>query len=61
MATISTNKGTYQVKTAILPVNATDKSLAWSLDNPAVANVNASGLVTALDNGTVIVKAIVLS
>jgi uncharacterized protein YjdB len=57
MAAISTNKGTYQVNAAILPVNATNKTLTWSVDNPEVASVNASGLVTALDNGTVIIKA----
>lgn len=56
MAAIATNKGTYQVKAAVLPLNATDKSLIWSADN-VIASVNNTGLVTALDNGTATVKA----
>jgi uncharacterized protein YjdB len=56
MATITTNKGTYQVKAAILPANATDKSLAWSATGPA--SIDNTGLVTAEDNGTAIVKAV---
>jgi uncharacterized protein YjdB len=55
MAAINTDKGTYQVKAAILPANATDKSLTWSVTGPAT--VNNSGLVTPTDNGTAIVKA----
>lgn len=59
MAAINTNKGTYQVKAEVLPANATDKSLTWSITNGSdKAIVNASGLVSALDNGTATVKAI---
>ena len=58
MATITTNKGTYQVTAAILPANATDKTLTWSISNGmGNAQVNTSGLVTAVNNGTVTVKA----
>jgi uncharacterized protein YjdB len=58
MATITTDKGTYQVKAAILPVDATDKSLTWVISNGmGKATVNSSGLVTAVANGTVTVKA----
>jgi uncharacterized protein YjdB len=58
MAVISTDKGTYQVTAAVLPVDATDKSLTWSITNGiGDATVNTSGLVTAVKNGTVTVKA----
>jgi uncharacterized protein YjdB len=58
MATITTNKGTYQVTAAILPANATDKSLTWVISNGmGNATVSATGLVTAVNNGTVTVKA----
>jgi uncharacterized protein YjdB len=58
MATITTNKGTYQVTATILPANATDKSLTWVISNGmGNATVSATGLVTAVNNGTVTVKA----
>jgi uncharacterized protein YjdB len=58
MVEITTNGGTYQVKAAILPVDATDKSLTWTIVNGmGKANINASGLVTAVSNGVVTVKA----
>jgi uncharacterized protein YjdB len=58
MATITTNKGTYQVKAAILPVDATDKSLTWVIIGGIPnATVNDSGLITAVANGTATVKA----
>lgn len=56
MAKIETNKGTYQVTAAILPINATDKTLTFSIN--ANATVNPTGLVTAVDNGIAIVKAV---
>jgi uncharacterized protein YjdB len=59
MAAITTNKGTYQVTATILPVDATDKSLTWSITNGMdKATVNTSGLVTAVANGTATVKAL---
>ena len=58
MATITTDKGTYQVKAAILPTDATDKSLTWVISNGmGNATVNTSGLVAAVSNGTVTIKA----
>lgn len=58
MAAISTNKGTYQVTANILPANATNKTLTWSITNGmGNATVNTSGLVTAVANGTATVKA----
>jgi len=59
MATITTDKGTYQVKAAILPTDATDKSLTWVITNGmGKATVDSSGLVTAVSNGTATVKAL---
>lgn len=58
MTNISTNGGTYQVNAAILPADATDKSLTWTISNGmGKANISSTGLVTAVDNGTVTVKA----
>lgn len=59
MADITTNGGTYQVKAAILPADASDKSLTWSITSGMEkATINNSGLVTAVANGTITVKAI---
>jgi uncharacterized protein YjdB len=56
--TITTYNGTLQLSAAILPVNATNKTVTWSISNGAdKASINSTGLVTAIDNGTVIVKA----
>lgn len=55
MATITTEKGTYQVTAVVLPADATDKSLTWSITGPAT--VSQTGLVTATGDGTATVKA----
>lgn len=57
MANISVKGGTYQVKAAILPEDAEDKSLEWALTNDDIATVDQNGLVTAKKNGTVTVVA----
>lgn len=44
--------GTQQLTPTILPANATNKSVTYSSNNIAVATVNASGLITAVANGT---------
>ena len=44
--------GTQQLTPTILPPNATNKSVTYSSNNTAVATVNASGLITAVANGT---------
>jgi uncharacterized protein YjdB len=54
-AKILTANGTYQVTAVVLPVNATDKSLTWSVTGPAT--VSQSGLVKATGKGTAVVKA----
>ena len=58
MAAITTDKGTYQVKYEILPIDATDKSLTWVITSGmGKATVDSIGLVTAVGNGSVTVKA----
>lgn len=55
---ITTKNGTLQLTAAILPVDATNKTVIWSiLTGSEYASINSSGLLTALKNGTVIVKA----
>lgn len=46
-----------QLAEAILPEDATDKSVIWSSTNEAIAVVNESGLVTAVGSGTCQIKA----
>jgi len=55
---INTPGGTLQLHTNILPVNATDKSVTWSVQNgTGQASIDENGLLTAIANGTVTVKA----
>ena len=55
--TITTNKGTLQMLvTDIAPLNATDKTVNWSVVNgTGTATIDNSGLLTATTNGTVTV------
>ncbi len=56
--TITSDNGSLQVDAIVLPANATDKSVTWSIINgTGQATVNSSGLVTAIDNGTVTARA----
>ncbi len=56
--TISTNGGTLQMLKKTLPTNAADTSATWSRTNgTGTANISAGGLLTALTNGTVTVRA----
>ena len=51
---ISTPGGTLQLTTDILPVNATNHSIGWSVVNSTgQSTVDANGLITAVSNGTV--------
>jgi len=43
---------TQQLTTTVLPSNATNKAVSYASNNTGVATVNASGLVTAIANGT---------
>ena len=42
------------------PSNATDKRLQWGIDDPAIASVDADGIITALSVGQTTVHAIAL-
>ncbi|MFA7417263.1 MAG: ice-binding family protein, partial [Acholeplasma sp.] len=55
---IDTFEGTLQMEALVLPANAADKSVTWSVENSTgSASISASGLLTALTDGTVTVKA----
>jgi uncharacterized protein YjdB len=50
--------GTLQINAAVLPVNATNKNVSWSITNgTGQATISSSGLVTAVAYGTVTAKA----
>ena len=55
---INTDNGSLQLIAEVLPANATNKNITWSISNGAgLASVNSSGLVTAADNGIITVRA----
>lgn len=56
--TIDTDGGTLQMIAAVLPANATDSSVTWSVeDGTGKATISETGLLTAVADGTVTVKA----
>ena len=58
---ISTNGGTLKIIPAILPNNANNKQIIWSVINETgLASIDQNGLLTAIANGTVLVKAIAM-
>ena len=44
--------GTTQIYASVLPSNATDKSLRYSSNNPSVATVSSSGVITGIKKGS---------
>ena len=56
IATIDTNGGTLQMHVDVQPFGASDKAVVWEVIGTG-AEINAGGLLTAIDNGTVTVKA----
>jgi len=44
---------TTQLIATVLPANATDKTVIWTSNDDSIATVDASGLVTAVGNGSV--------
>ena len=58
-AVITTNAGTLQAVATILPANATNQNVTWSIvAGTGTATISAAGLVTAQTNGTVYAKAV---
>jgi uncharacterized repeat protein (TIGR02543 family) len=56
--TITTYGGTLQKFASVLPGNVTDGAVTWSvIPGTGTASISPTGLLTALTNGTVIVKA----
>jgi hypothetical protein len=52
------NISTYQVKLTVLPANAANKTVTWSVENgTGLATITQTGLLTAITKGTVPVKA----
>ncbi|MEG0282955.1 MAG: Ig-like domain-containing protein, partial [Clostridia bacterium] len=47
---------TYQLVPTIFPANATVKDVIYETSNPAVATVSSTGLVTAVENGSAVIK-----
>ena len=47
----------YQAVVEVTPENATDKTVVWSSDKPALATVNETGLVNCLEEGEVTITA----
>ncbi|MFA7107025.1 MAG: endonuclease, partial [Candidatus Izemoplasmatales bacterium] len=55
---ISTPQGSLQMNAEVLPSNATNQNIVWSVENQSgSASISTSGLLTANNNGTVLVKA----
>lgn len=52
-----TNGKVTQLDVVVLPSNAKNKGVAWSVNNPSVATINSAGLLTAVSNGQVTVTA----
>jgi uncharacterized protein YjdB len=51
---ITAINGTLQLSAAVIPVNATDKNVTWTITNgTGQATINSSGLVTSQENGIV--------
>lgn len=46
-----------QFSTVVLPNNATDRTVTWSVSNTSLAVISETGLLTPLDNGTVTITA----
>ena len=56
--TITADNGTLQMLAAVLPTNATNSNVTWSVTNgTGSATISTTGLLTAVTNGTVTVKA----
>lgn len=54
ISAITTNAGTLQMESTVLPANADDATYTWSVTNgTGTASIDANGLLTAITNGAV--------
>ncbi len=61
-ASITTNAGTLQMEAQFFPANASNQNVTWSIvPVTGAATISASGVVTAIGNGTVYAKAVAVS
>ncbi|HAH26215.1 MAG TPA: hypothetical protein DCL77_21035, partial [Prolixibacteraceae bacterium] len=58
--TITTKGGTLQMVATVLPANASIQGVKWSVSPEEIATISPTGLVTAITNGTVTVKAVAI-
>lgn len=57
-STITTDGGTLQLSASVLPNDATNKNVTWSISNgTGSATISSGGLVTAVSDGTVTARA----
>ncbi len=57
--TIATHEGTLQLSAIIVPEQATDKTVTWSITNDTgTATMDQNGLVSAAESGTVTVQVV---
>lgn len=47
-----------ELSATVLPDDATDKKVTWKSSNDEIATVDSTGVVTALEEGTVTIKAV---
>jgi uncharacterized repeat protein (TIGR02543 family) len=58
LSKITANGGTLQMTASVLPADANNQNVAWSVENKTgSATISDTGLVTAVSNGTVTIKA----
>ncbi|MDX2431317.1 MAG: Ig-like domain-containing protein, partial [Bacteroides sp.] len=53
--TIETDKGTLQITAEVLPADASDMSVAWSVSDITLASISETGLLSAINDGVVTV------
>jgi Secretion system C-terminal sorting domain/Bacterial Ig-like domain (group 2)/Carbohydrate binding domain len=54
---ITTNATTSTFTASVLPTNAAEQGITWSVNDTTIATINANGVLTPLKNGTVVVTA----
>jgi uncharacterized protein YjdB len=58
ISAITTDNGTLQLSASVLPATAGNKTVTWSIVNgTGTATISETGIVTAVDNGTVTARA----